>query len=60
MCLRWAEFKHISTCHHNIFSKVGCVSHSLKIGDSNILEAKSFVGRSMNVSNGCIVGAGCR
>ena len=40
--------------------KVGCVSHSLKIGDSNILEAKSFVGRSMNVSNGCIVGAGCR
>ena len=55
-----AELKHISTCHHNIFSKVGCVSHSLKIGDSNILEAKSFVGRSMNVSNGCIVGAGCR
>ena len=36
------------------------MSHSLKIGDSNILEAKSFVGRSMNVSNGCIVGAGCR
>ena len=60
MCLRWAGLKHITTCYENIFSKVGCVSHSLKIGDSNILEAKSFVGRSMNVSNGCIVGAGCR
>ena len=40
--------------------QVGCISQSLKIGDSNILEAKSFVGRNMNLSNGCIVGAGCR
>ena len=42
------------------FLQVGCISQSLKIGDSNILEAKSFVGRNMNLSNGCIVGAGCR
>ena len=35
-------------------------SLSSNIGDSNILEAKSFVGRNMNLSNGCIVGAGCR
>jgi len=45
--------------NNNVF-EVGCVSHSLKIGDSNILEAKSFVGRNTNLSNGCIVGAGCR
>ena len=36
------------------------MSHSLKIGDSNIIEAKSYVGRQTNLSNGCIVGAGCR
>ena len=43
-----------------VIDKVGSVCHSLKIGDSNILEAKSFVGRNTNLSNGCIVGAGCR
>jgi len=45
--------------NNNVF-EVGSVSHSLKIGDSNILEAKSFVGRQTNLSNGCIVGSGCR
>ena len=44
----------------NLPHKVGSVSESLKIGDSNILEAKCFVGRQANLSNGCIVGAGCR
>jgi len=45
--------------NNNVF-EVGSVSHSLKIGDSNIIEAKSYVGRQTNLSNGCIVGAGCR
>ena len=44
---------------NNVF-EVGSASHSLKIGDSNILEAKSYVGRKTYLSNGCIVGAGCR
>jgi len=45
--------------NNNVF-EVGSLSYSLKIGDSNILEAKCFVGRKTNLSNGCIVGAGCR
>ena len=40
-------------------SQVGSRTESLKIGDSNILEAKCSVGRYTNLSNGCIVGAGC-
>ena len=39
---------------------MGSRTESLKIGDSNILEAKCSVGRHTNLSNGCIVGAGCR
>ena len=38
---------------------MGSRTESLKIGDSNILEAKCSVGRHTNLSNGCIVGAGC-
>ena len=45
--------------NNNVF-EVGSVSESLKIGDSNILEAKSYVGRSTSLSHGCIIGAGCR
>ena len=43
----------------NVF-EVGCRSSALKIGDNNVLESKCFVGRSVVLSNGCIVGAGCR
>ena len=32
----------------------------LKIGDNNIIEAKSYLGRQANLSNGCIIGAGCK
>ena len=32
----------------------------LKIGDNNIVEAKSYLGRQANLSNGCIIGAGCK
>ena len=44
--------------NNNVF-EVGSVSQSLKIGDSNILEAKSYVGRGTGLSHGCIIGAGC-
>ena len=45
--------------NNNVF-EVGCRSSALKIGDNNVLESKCFVGRSVVLSNGCIVGAGCR
>ncbi len=32
---------------------------ALKIGDNNILESKCRVGRRVELSNGCVVGAGC-
>jgi len=44
--------------NNNVF-EVGSRSESLKIGDSNILEAKCRVGRRTVLSTGCIVGAGC-
>ena len=43
----------------NIF-EVGSESHSLKIGNRNILEAKSFLGTKTFLSYGCVVGAGCK
>ena len=43
---------------NNVF-EVDCVSYALKIGDSNNLEAKSVVGKSTVLTNGCIIGAGC-
>ena len=44
--------------NNNVF-EVDCSSNALKIGDHNILESKSFVGRATVLSNGCVVGAGC-
>eukprot|EP00088_Acartia_fossae_P032766 TRINITY_DN33511_c0_g1_i1.p1 TRINITY_DN33511_c0_g1~~TRINITY_DN33511_c0_g1_i1.p1 ORF type:complete len:185 (+),score=17.25 TRINITY_DN33511_c0_g1_i1:38-592(+) len=44
---------------YNVF-EVGCEVRSLKIGDNNVMEAKSFLGRQTSLSNGCIVGAGCK
>ena len=55
-----SENVHVMIIGNNNVFEVGSVCHSLKIGDSNILEAKSYVGRDTNLSNGCIVGAGCR
>ena len=43
----------------NVF-EVDCCSNALKIGDNNVLESKSYVGRATELSNGCIVGAGCK
>jgi len=44
--------------NNNVF-EVDCTSNALKIGDNNVLESKSVVGRTTELSNGCIVGAGC-
>lgn len=43
----------------NVF-EVDCRCEALKIGEANVLESKSFVGRGVEITNGCIVGAGCR
>jgi len=45
--------------NNNIF-EVGSEVNCLKIGDNNIVEAKSYLGRQANLSNGCIIGAGCK
>jgi len=45
--------------NNNVF-EVGSELHSLKVGDNNVMEAKSYLGRQTNLANGCIVGAGCR
>ena len=45
--------------NNNVF-EVDCCSHALKIGDNNVLEMKSFIGRNTVLSNGCVVGAGCK
>ncbi|KDR17944.1 dynactin subunit 6 [Zootermopsis nevadensis] len=44
---------------NNVF-EIDCYSEALKIGDNNVLEAKSFVGRAVELTNGCIVGAACK
>jgi len=44
--------------NNNVF-ETGCSSEALKIGDNNILEAKAFLGRHTELTNGCIIGAHC-
>lgn len=44
---------------YNVF-EVDCTVESPKIGDNNVFESKCFVGNKVTVSNGCIIGAGCR
>jgi len=45
--------------NNNVF-EVGSRCEALKVGDSNVLEVRSFVGRGTELSNGCTVGAACR
>lgn len=45
--------------NNNVF-EVDSTSYALKIGDFNNLEAKSVVGKSTVLTNGCIIGAGCK
>lgn len=44
---------------NNVF-EVDCTVEALKIGDNNVFESKCFVGNKVSVTNGCIIGAGCR
>ncbi|KAJ8924464.1 hypothetical protein NQ315_007261 [Exocentrus adspersus] len=44
---------------HNVF-EVDCTVESPKIGNNNVFESKCYVGNKVTVSNGCIIGAGCR
>ena len=43
----------------NVF-EIGCVSQAVKIGNNNVIEAKSKVGSQVELGNGCVVGNKCR
>ncbi|CAL8083942.1 unnamed protein product [Calicophoron daubneyi] len=43
---------------HNVF-EVGAHCEASEIGDNNVLEAKSFVGSHVHLTNGCVIGAMC-
>lgn len=44
---------------NNVF-EVDCTVEACKIGDNNVFESKCFVSNKVTVTNGCIIGAGCR
>lgn len=44
--------------NHNVF-EVGSQCEAVSVGDNNILEAKSKIGRYTSVSHGCVIGAKC-
>ncbi|XP_026294239.1 dynactin subunit 6 [Frankliniella occidentalis] len=43
----------------NVF-EVDCLFESTKMGDQNVLEVKSHVGREVEIKSGCIIGAACK
>lgn len=45
--------------NNNVF-EVDAESYALKIGDSNVLESKSSLGRRIELTDGCVIGAGCK
>lgn len=44
---------------NNVF-EVGCRVEAAAIGERNVFECKSFVSNRVHVSDGCLIGAGCR
>ncbi|KAL5020369.1 hypothetical protein ScPMuIL_003261 [Solemya velum] len=44
--------------NNNVF-EVGAHIEALKIGDNNVVEAKAEVGRHVELTSGCIIGAQC-
>lgn len=44
--------------NHNVF-EVGAQCHSTNIGNNNVLESKSSIDSSIELSDYCVVGAGC-
>ena len=43
---------------NNMF-EIGTTVKSKKIGDNNVFECKSFIGKNVEVSSGCTIGALC-
>lgn len=43
---------------NNVF-EVGCTVEATKIGEKNVFESKSTVTSDVNITNNCIIGAGC-
>ncbi|XP_017879702.1 dynactin subunit 6 [Ceratina calcarata] len=43
---------------YNVF-EADCMCEAFKVGDNNILETKAHVGREVELTNGCIIGALC-
>ncbi|XP_043257702.1 dynactin subunit 6 [Colletes gigas] len=43
---------------YNVF-ETDCTCEALKVGDNNTLESKAFVGRNVELTNGCVIGAAC-
>lgn len=44
---------------YNVF-ETDCICEAFKVGDNNILESKAFVGREVELTNGCVIGAACK
>lgn len=44
---------------NNVF-EVGCTVEALKIGEKNVFECKSHVSSDVEISNNCVIGAGCQ
>ncbi|RZF41122.1 hypothetical protein LSTR_LSTR002754 [Laodelphax striatellus] len=55
----WDESRVLKIGSNNVF-EVGCVVNASAIGDHNVIEAKSYVGEGIEITNGCIIGAGCQ
>ncbi|RUS78811.1 hypothetical protein EGW08_013429 [Elysia chlorotica] len=45
--------------NNNVF-EVGANVQAVRVGDHNVIESKAHVGPKVEVSSGCIVGAGCQ
>ncbi|CAL7945927.1 unnamed protein product [Xylocopa violacea] len=43
---------------YNVF-ETDCTCEAFKVGDNNILESKAHVGREVQLTNGCVIGALC-
>lgn len=43
----------------NSMFQVGCYSPAMKIGDNNVIKSKAYVGTSVILTSGCIIGACC-
>ncbi|XP_014671321.1 PREDICTED: dynactin subunit 6-like isoform X1 [Priapulus caudatus] len=54
-----ASTQRVMTIGNNNVFEVGSYCEAVRLGDNNILEAKTKVGHGVELTNGCIIGAGC-